>query len=94
MNKLTNTALGTQLSTVVAAILTYVAHLIGSGSILNDNWNFMIYINLGLAMLFMILPYLCLDKEYVSHDDYMDTCKLIEECFNEPVIEPDEYRIK
>lgn len=62
MNKVTDIKLGTQLSTVFAMISMYIAHLIGNGTILNDNWNFMIYICLIISTVFMVFPYL-------FHDD-------------------------
>lgn len=58
MNKVTDIKLGTTLSTIASMLCMYFAHLIGNGSILNDNWNFMIYVSLVIAMFFMIFPYL------------------------------------
>ena len=58
MNRLTDIKLGTTLSTIVSMLCMYLAHLIGNGSILNDNWNFMIYVSLVISMIFMVFPYL------------------------------------
>ena len=88
MNRLTDMTIGTQLSTVIAAIATYLAHLIENGSILNPNWGFMVYVLLVIAMFFMLLPYLLVDHEVRTLsdeivDDMMLTAKAmvrIENC--------------
>jgi hypothetical protein len=63
MNKIIDIKLSTQLSTVIAMVLTYLAHIIGNGTILNDNWTFMVYVLIPMAMLFMVLPYLFSSNE-------------------------------
>lgn len=81
MNKITDTIIATQLCTAVAAALTFVAHLLESGAILNPNWHWAIYLCLVIAMFFMLIPHLMFhDKPYVpSHtDDATD-----ERCENE-----------
>ena len=58
MNKITDTIIATQVSTIFACIITTVAHLIDNGSILNNNWQFMVIPLVVLACLFMALPYI------------------------------------
>jgi len=57
----------TQLSTCISVALMIVAHLIGTGSILNPNWSFAIYFLLGIAMFFMLLPHLVHWQEQTNY---------------------------
>ena len=62
----------TMLSTTFAAVCVYIAHLIGSRAILNDNWNFAIYILITIAGVFMTLPYVWVPRTIKHiHDDYI-----------------------
>ena len=57
-NHITDIILTTQLATSIAAVCTYLAHLIENGSILNPNWMFAVYILMAIAMVFMLFPHL------------------------------------
>lgn len=81
MNKTTDTIFGTQLSTGVAAALTFVAHLQSSRLLLNENWDWLAILCVITAAFFMLLPHLiCHDKPELP--------PYIEECNNQPVIAP------
>jgi hypothetical protein len=70
VNKITDIVIATQLSTCFAAFFTYIAHLIENGSILNANWMWAVYVLMGFAMTFMLVPHIiCKDKE---HDPFAD----------------------
>lgn len=58
INKVVDSLIITQLCTCIAAGLTLTAHMISTGEILNPNWDFGIYLCIGLAMFFMMIPYI------------------------------------
>ena len=58
MNKIQDLVIATQFSTVCAAVCTYIAHLIASGAVLNENWDFSVYLLLVIATIFMLAPHL------------------------------------
>jgi hypothetical protein len=65
VNKFLDLVLATQLSTSFAWICAVVAHL--TDKYANENWQFSVYISLGLSVLFMLAPYaLFLSKENTS----------------------------
>lgn len=71
LNAITDLTIATQFSTVVAAVCTYLAHLIENGTILNANWMFAVYVLLVIAMIFMLFPYVCAQKtmDNIEHDN-------------------------
>jgi len=82
INKLTDYVIATQLSTVFAAVCVYCAHLVASGAILNDNWDFSVYVLLTVATLFMLFPHIVGERgahaEQVDLLDFIEFCKLKE----------------
>lgn len=64
MNSTIDKLLSTQLCTVMAGALTYIAHLIEAGHILNENWQVTVIPLLCIACASMVLPYIiCSDVE-------------------------------
>lgn len=55
MNKLLDLIMGTQLSTSFAWMCAVGAHLVDKYA--NPNWQFSVYILLGISVLFMLAPY-------------------------------------
>lgn len=75
MNKFIDSIIATQLSTVIAAALTCCAHMISTGEILNPNWDFAIYLCLGVATLFMAIPYIIHKDVDTALESHMKTHK-------------------
>lgn len=73
MNRITDLVISTQIATIVAALLTYWAHLIENGTVLNANWHFMIYILLASAVVFMLFPHLVAGGKGMPTQADMDT---------------------
>lgn len=55
MNKALDLILAVQLSTAFAFFAAIGAHLIANHA--NDNWQFSVYLLLGISVLFMVAPY-------------------------------------
>lgn len=68
MNKLVDLMLATQLSTSFAWICAIGAHL--TAKYMNDNWQFAVYFQLVLSVLFMLVPYLIYEREENRHGNW------------------------
>lgn len=55
MNKFLDLILATQLSTTFAFFCAIGAHLVENYA--NENWQFSVYVLLGISMIFMVIPY-------------------------------------
>jgi hypothetical protein len=62
VNKALDLILATQLSTAFAFFAAIGAHLVANHA--NDNWQFSVYVLLGMSVVFMLAPYsLFMNKE-------------------------------
>jgi hypothetical protein len=66
MNNVKDIVIATQLSTAVAAAVTYCAHIIENGTILNANWLWAVYVLMGIAVIFMLVPHLLVTSTYLN----------------------------
>jgi hypothetical protein len=84
MNRVTDIVIATQLCTAIAALFTFLAHLIENGTILNPNWMFAVYVLMFFACLFMLFPHIIASKVYES---ITDDCEAKEDTYQVHMLE-------
>lgn len=66
MNKIMDTIISTQMSCTIAYGAMIGAHLVERHA--NENWQFAIYVLLAIGVLFMLFPYLFMDKSVEENE--------------------------
>ena len=65
MSKFLDLIIATQLSTSFAWMYALCAHLVDQYA--NTNWQFSVYVLLGISVIFMLAPYLIFDNQENRH---------------------------